>query len=184
MTGNASRPTPVPSDAASTERADLLRALSLRLRVPLVQFFERRVGHTVEAEDLAQEVFERLARHKDLGGLDHLDGYVFTIAANLLRDRARTRTARAADAHVSLDHIAEFSEEITPERVLLGKDAVNRFLAALAELPERTRTVVVMRRYEGLEFKEIARRMGISVSAVEKHMLRAMDHLSRRLDLE
>jgi RNA polymerase sigma-70 factor (ECF subfamily) len=184
MTGNPSRPAAMPSDSVSAERTEFLRALSLRLRTPLVHFFERRVGHVAEAEDLAQEVFERLARHKDLDRLDQLDGYVFTVATNLLRDRARKRIAQAADSHVSLDQVADFSEEITPERVLLGKDAVNRFLAALADLPERTRTVLMLRRYEGLEFKEIARRLGISVSAVEKHVLRAMDYLSRRLDLE
>ncbi len=156
----------------------------MRLRAPLVQFFERRVGSNSEAEDLAQEVFERLTRQSDLGRLEQLDGYVFTVATNLLRDRARKRMTHAADAHLPLEEVAEFSEEITPERVLMGKDAVNRFLAALAELPERTRTVLMLRRYEGLEFKEIARRLGISVSAVEKHMVRAMDYLSRRLDLE
>lgn len=175
---------PVASVSADDERSEFLRALSVRLRGPLVQFFERRVGNVTEAEDLAQEVFERLARQSDLRKLERLDGYVFTVATNLLRDRARKRVAHAADAHVPLDSIADFSEEITPERVLQGRDAVNRFLAALAELPERTRTVLVLRRYEGLEFKEIARRLGISVSAVEKHMLRAMDYLSRRLDLE
>lgn len=184
MPADSSLQTSAPSQGTETERAEFLRALSVRLRPPLVQFFERRVGSSVEAEDLAQELFERLARQSDLGRLEQLDGYVFTVATNLLRDRARKRASHAADAHFALEEVAEFSEEITPERVLMGKDAVNRFLAALAELPERTRTVLMLRRYEGLEFKEIARRLGISVSAVEKHMVRAMDYLSRRLDLE
>jgi RNA polymerase sigma-70 factor (ECF subfamily) len=175
---------PNPSSHVSAVDREQLASLSARLRVPLVQFFERRVGRGPEAEDLAQEVFERLARHKDLGSLERLDGYVFTVAVNLLRDRARHHATQGGARHVSLEHIAELSEEMTPERVLMGEDAMNRFLAALAELPERTRTVLMLRRYEGLEFKEIARRLGISVSAIEKHMLRAMDYLSQRLDLK
>lgn len=54
-------------------------------------------------------------------------------------------------------------------------------LAALDALPPRARTVVILRRFENLTYPQIARRMGISVSAVEKHMVRAMAAL--RLDL-
>lgn len=161
----------------------LLRALSLRLRMPLVRFFQRRVRNGADAEDLAQEVFERLARHEDLGVVEHLDGYVFTMASNLLRDRARKQATHAVGDKLFLDG-AERVEEITPERVLLSTEAMDRFLAALAELPDRTRTILLLRRYEGLDFKEIAQRLAISVSTAEKHMVRAMNHLSRRLDLK
>jgi RNA polymerase sigma factor (sigma-70 family) len=178
-----------PGQGAVTESGDpqgtgVLRALSLRLRMPLVHFFQRRVRNGADAEDLTQEVFERLARHQDLGVVDHLDGYVFTVATNLLRDRARKQATHSGDAHIPLHVIPERVEEITPERVLLSTEAMDRFLAALAELPDRTRMVLLLRRYEGLEFKEIARRLGISVSSAEKHVVRAIDHLSRRLDLK
>jgi RNA polymerase sigma-70 factor (ECF subfamily) len=178
-----------PGQEVVTEGSDpqgngLLRTLSLRLRLPLIQFFRRRVRNGADAEDLTQEVFERLARHQNLGVVDHVDGYVFTIATNLLRDRARKQATHSVDAHISLEITPERIEEITPERVLLSKEAMDRFLAALAELPDRTRTALLLRRYEGLEFKEIARRLGISVSSAEKHVVRAIDHLSRRLDLK
>ncbi|MCX7056958.1 MAG: RNA polymerase sigma factor [Proteobacteria bacterium] len=163
---------------------ELLRSVALRLRLPLVQFFHRRVRNGAEAEDLVQEVFERLARHQHLHVVERLDGYVFTIATNLLRDRARRRLAHAAAAHVSMACAPEGIEEITPERVLTSTEAMDRFLAALAELPDRTRVILLLRRYEGLEFKEIACRVGVSVSAAEKHVARAMEHLSRRLDLK
>jgi RNA polymerase sigma factor (sigma-70 family) len=178
-----------PGQEAVTEGSDLqgnglLHTLSLRLRMPLVQFFRRRVRNGADAEDLTQEVFERLARHQNLGVVDQVDGYVFTIATNLLRDRARKQATHAVDSHIPLHITPERVEEITPERVLLSIEAMDRFLAALAELPDRTRMALLLRRYEGLEFKEIARRLGISVSSAEKHVVRAIDHLSRRLDLK
>ena len=179
-----SQPVSTSHNPTNTEREEFLRSLVARLSRPLEQYFERRLGRSPEVEDLVQEVFERLLHRKDLATLERLDGFVFTVAANLLRDRARKRASQAADSHVALEAVEDFSVEITPERVLIGEDAVNRFLAALAELPERTRTVVMLRRYEGLELKDIARQLAISVSAVEKHMQRAMDYLSRRLDLE
>jgi RNA polymerase sigma-70 factor (ECF subfamily) len=49
------------------------------------------------------------------------------------------------------------------------------------ELPARTRDVFVLRRLEGLPYNEIAKRLGLSVSAVEKHMLRATRHLVARV---
>ena len=54
-----------------------------------------------------------------------------------------------------------------------GREALSEVGAALLELPERTRQVFVLRRLEDMSFREIALRLGLSVSAVEKHMLRA-----------
>jgi RNA polymerase sigma-70 factor (ECF subfamily) len=71
--------------------------------------------------------------------------------------------------------------DFSPERVLLGKEALVRATAVLLELPERTRMVFVMRRLEGMRYLDIAARLGISVSAVEKHMTRAMAHLVSRM---
>jgi len=51
----------------------------------------------------------------------------------------------------------------------------------LLELPERTRVVFVLRRLENLSYSEIGLRLGLSVSAVEKHMLRAVRHLATRM---
>ena len=48
---------------------------------------------------------------------------------------------------------------------------------ALMKLPERTRAVFLLRRLEGMSYSEIAIRLGVSVSAAEKHMLRAVRHL-------
>jgi RNA polymerase sigma-70 factor (ECF subfamily) len=70
------------------------------------------------------------------------------------------------------------------ERVFLGKEALNRASVALLELPERTRTIFVLRRLEGMRYADVARRLGISVSAVEKHMVRAIAHLTERMKSE
>jgi RNA polymerase sigma-70 factor (ECF subfamily) len=51
----------------------------------------------------------------------------------------------------------------------------------LLELPERTRTIFVLRRMEGLRYQDIAQRLGISLSLVEKQMARAVAYLSQRM---
>ncbi len=72
-------------------------------------------------------------------------------------------------------------EEQTPERILLGREAYTQMLAALYELPERTRTVFILSRFEDVRGPEIARRVGVSISAVEKHIMRALAHLRARV---
>lgn len=143
----------------------------------LARWFARRVRDAAEAEDLTQEVFTRIAARDSAAPVDHLAAYVLTTARAVLADRARRRVSHMADLHGPLDDNLPGDEEIDPERVLIGKEALRSAIEALLSLPERTRTVFILRRLEGCRHKEIAVRLGISVSAVEKHLVRAMAHL-------
>jgi RNA polymerase sigma-70 factor (ECF subfamily) len=71
---------------------------------------------------------------------------------------------------------------LSPERVLLGQEAVARLAAAARELPERTRDVFMLRCFEGLKHAEIARLYGVSVRSVEKHFARALAHISKAME--
>ena len=66
----------------------------------------------------------------------------------------------------------------------MDRQQLARATAVLLELPERTRVIFVLRRLEGMRLNDIAKRLGISVSAVEKHMQRAITHIMRRIDFE
>lgn len=155
-----------------------------RFRPSLLLYFQRRVRDRAEAEDLVQDVFVRLAQRGDLNNIDRLGGYLFETAANVLRDRSRRRQVRAADAHEFFDSERHGGADFAPDRVLDGQERLRRAGAALLELPERTRHVFVLRRLEGMRYQEVASRLGISVSAVEKHMHRAMAHLLQQLGEE
>ena len=165
----------------SAEQAERLRArLSARYRAPLAAFFVRRIGDPAEAEDLAQDVLLRVIDKVDLGALDKPDGYLFQIAGNLLTDRARRLKTRAiAQPDVESFHLQ--AEVLTPERVLQGKQDLAAVMAALRELPERTRDMFVLHRFEGLKHKDIAEQFGVSRSAVEKQLSKALAHLANRL---
>ncbi|WP_313015302.1 sigma-70 family RNA polymerase sigma factor [Brevundimonas sp.] len=162
------------SDAAFAE-------LTRRLRRPLMQFFLRRTCSPMDAEEMVQDLFVRLLRRGDLFSLENVDGYVFEAAANIARDRGRYDQARGQGRHIDIGDLSAQSEEPGAEQILDGKQRLKRMLAALDALPPRARTVVILRRFENLTHPQIARRLGISVSAVEKHMVRAMAAL--RLDL-
>lgn len=156
-------------------------------RGPLVAYFMKRVNSRNEAEDLTQEVFIRLLNHPDKNNGQTIDGYVFTIAANLLRDRAKS-VATAHRARIqSLDLLdekdassASLVEDRNPERVLVGKQTIQDVLDALSDLGERTRDVFILARLENVQHREIATIYGISVSAVEKMIMKGMAHLGAR----
>jgi len=78
-----------------------------RFRAPLLAYFLRRVQDRAEAEDLTQEAFARLVRHADKPQGPGAQAYVFTIAANLLTDRARARLSRKVKEHRSLGDVLD-----------------------------------------------------------------------------
>lgn len=168
------------TDEPEDER-QALAAISSSFRPSLSRFFERRVKERSEIEDLVQEVFLRLVRRGGVNNVDRIGGYIFETAASVLNDRLRYRRSRASDAHGLFDGEQHAGVDFAPDRVLDGQERLRLASAALLELPERTRHVFVLRRIEGMRYQDVAERLGMSVSAAEKHMQRALAHLSERL---
>lgn len=170
--------------AGSAGERAVIETLSRRFRVPLLRFFEKRIGRHAEVEDLVQEVFVRLADGGRIESIERLEAYLFTTAANLLRDRQRRLSARASEAHESYDEEMHGSarETYSPERALLGAQAIQQLVAALYELPERTRTVWILYHLQDLPHAQIAHQLRIAVSTIEKHLGRASAHLLKRVD--
>lgn len=161
---------------------DALVDLNARFARPLRSFFRKRAYNEQEADDLVQEVFVRLAAREPAASMDHAEAYIFQMAANLLRDRARRHATRTAASRDLIAGDANSFEEISPERVLLGKQRLALLERVLGELPERTRVVFLLHRFEELKYAEIARRLEISVSSVEKHMMEAMRRIRTRFE--
>ena len=157
-----------------------LEEVVANFRGPLLRFFQRRVRGGQEADDLTQEVFGRLIR-QDLGGIDNMNGYIFQVAANVLRDQARRASVRNGVFTGSTEVDIEDETGFSPERVLQSKEALQAMVSALYELPVPVRAVFSQYHFDGIAQVEIARRMSLSLSTVEKHMARANTHLLRRL---
>lgn len=160
--------------------ADTLAQFHREFRPALMAFFLRRSQSHSEAEDLTQEVFIRIAGRSD-ASMRSAEAYVFQVAANLLRDRGRR-------AKVRQDYVAGMRaveglgvEQLDPYRVAAGREQLACLDAALADLPERTRQIFLLFRFENVSQRAIADGFGISISAVEKHLSRAMTHLIQEL---
>jgi len=165
------------SSAPKSVLRSRLDDVARRYYAPLLSFFRKRTRNPAEVEDLVQQVFLRLARHPDIAGIEHPDAYIFQTASNILKDHLRRdRVRERFDAQTDED------SDFTPERVLMGREAIARLASAVRSLPERTRDVFVLRCFEGLKHCEIAQLQGISVRAVEKHFAKALAHLSQVLE--
>jgi RNA polymerase sigma factor (sigma-70 family) len=161
---------------------DFLARLDERFRRPLVAYFEKRIRESYEVDDLVQEVFVRLARRSHFESIEYVEGYVFQTAANVIRDRLRRRAAQCAGEHDALEEAALPADDLSPERVLQGKQLLDRAVQALQKMPARTRQVFILRRYEGMKQEEIAAYLHISVSGVRLHLQRARAHLARLME--
>jgi RNA polymerase sigma factor (sigma-70 family) len=148
----------------------------------LTRYFGSRTRDYAEVEDMVQDVFARMVARDSPEPIENLNGYILKTASSVLADRARLRSSRGSGLHVAFDSELHGEEEIDPERVLAGREDLHAATASLLGLPERTRTVFILRRLEGQRYRDIARHLGISVSAVEKHMVRAIQHLSLAMD--
>ena len=172
------------NERTSEMNSAALEVLNRTFRGGLLRYFGRRVRGQAELEDMVQEVFLRLLRRGENAAIevDNLDAYVFETASSVIKDRLRRQRTRLADAHEPFQADLHQGEDFSPERVLSAKQDLAQATAILLELPERTRVVFILRRLEGMRFKDIAVRLGVSVSAVEKHMQRAVVHLMRRME--
>ncbi len=162
-----------------TARKQQLDDLCRRFRPALFAYFLRRVLNPAEAEDLAHDVFLRLA-DVPLEQLRSADAYVFQIAANLLRDRARrwkVRNDYAATQVAAVEAEALETQTFDPERIEAARRSLAALVARLMELPERTRRIFILYRIENVARRNIAQAYGLSISTVEKEVARATAYL-------
>ncbi|KQM13351.1 RNA polymerase sigma factor [Novosphingobium sp. Leaf2] len=163
----------VPADAG-------LRQLCLSMRIELRRFLlARRIGEA-DAEDLLQDLYLRV-QASVTGPVRAPRAYLYQMLNNMAHTRRRTELRQQSrDAHW-LDAPAGAAGPDTemadlapdPETSLLARDHLARVEARLEELPERTAHVFRQYRVEGVSQKAIANELGISLSAVEKHLQRA-----------
>lgn len=143
-------------------------------RSRVLRLLDRITGCRAVAEDLSQEAFLRLW-HRPAS--DHHRSYLFRTAQNLAIDHLRAQRVRRDFAEHGDDE--EAADEFAPDRSAAARQQFDRLLAGLRELPERAQRAFLLNRVDGLSYAEIARHLGVSVSTVEKDMIRTLDACRR-----
>lgn len=170
-----------PEDERPAAEALAFDELIGEFRPALTRYFSRRVRDKDDIPDLIQEVFVRLVRRDDTTKLDSVRGYVFETAHSVAIDWLRRYESHRRGVHETFDAQLHGGADTATDQLLIDREDLDCVISALMELPERTRAVFVLRRMESMKFKDIAERLGVSLSTVEQHMYRAMAHLMSRL---
>lgn len=178
---HSGRSRPIPSPASG------LTQLYQELRGELLRFLVARTGNPAEAEDLLQELWLRI-NDAAPGPIANGRAYLYRAAQNLILDRLREARRREARDKDWSDTQAETvpGDRVDPQPqaldALIGREDVEVLRAAIAQLPEGAGRAFRLHKLEGLPHAEVAARLGISRSGVEKHIAVAMAHLRRRLE--
>lgn len=169
---------------------DGLLAVFMDLRPALARFLVVRGTQVVEAEDVLQELYIKLSE-QTTGPVADPRAYLYRMAHNLLLDRHRSAARRHRREEdwlgAQAGTISDKDSQPSIETVLLDRERLKTVTDAIATLPERT--VDIFRRYriDGQSQKAIAIDLGLSLSAVEKHLqrgYRVVLDARRRLDAD
>jgi RNA polymerase sigma factor (sigma-70 family) len=153
-----------------------LKAVFLADRPALLRFLAARRVPPEEAEDLVQDLFVKLETQA-VGPVAQPRAYLYRMLDNLLLDRRRSAGRRAGREEAWMTARSgpalEVDDKPTAEQQLIDRERLDRVSLALAALPERTLLIFSRFRIDSASQRDIALELGISVSAVEKHLQRA-----------
>jgi RNA polymerase sigma-70 factor (ECF subfamily) len=147
-------------------RSELFAFMAARLRCP------------VTAQDLVQDLFLKLFAHERSDEVANARVYVFRMAANLVIDQQRRNTRLSGALAMADAYLNAGEERSSPERQAMANEELCALIAAVGRLPPTTRRIFKRNRFEGRTQREIAAELGISQTAVEKHIRKALAALS------
>ena len=150
---------------------------------PLRRYLTRLLGNTTEAQDVAHDAYLRVYPDGEKPRADQPEAVLYTTARRLAINRLKRRS------------ISPFSHDATPVETaaatgpgvaqqVMARQEMRLLEEAIAQLPEGCRAVLLLRKVELLSHREIADRLGIAVSTVEKQHARALRLLRAALPAE
>jgi RNA polymerase sigma-70 factor (ECF subfamily) len=147
----------------------------------IYNFAFRFLRNAEAAEDATQEVFVKMLKHANqFNGDAKLSTWLFSITANWCRDylrKADNKVKESDDVLVTLPS----PSELAPDRALEQRENEQRIRRALATLTPEQREAILLSRYQGLSYAEIAQIAGCSEGAVKTRVFRAMETLKKTL---
>jgi RNA polymerase sigma-70 factor (ECF subfamily) len=142
----------------------------------LLKRISRRMRGRADAEDLLHSAWLRLERYRADHFVENPQAFLVRTAVNIGIDVSRHDGVLPQEHDERAMEIA--SDAPLQDEVVVARARLERVKEGLAKLTPRTREVFLMHRIEGLKYREIARQLGISQSAVEKHIARAALYLA------
>ncbi len=131
----------------------------------------------LDADDIVQETYARLAALDDISGIREPKSYMFQIAHSIIALHFRRSRIVSITATADLDQFGIMSPYASPEQEVAFRDELRQLAIALASLPEKWRRAFLLRRVSGLSQRQTAERLKISEKTVEKYMAKSVQFL-------
>ena len=170
---------------------DAFRELIERHQRAVINVIYRALGDAWDAEDLAQRVFIHVFRSaRRYEPTAKFTTWLFTITHNAIRNEYRRRARHATESFDAMTQPGATGEPGTqladpratdPSQTVIENELQEKIQAAIQRLPEAQRTAVILCRFEGLPYEEIAVVLDCSVSAVKSLLHRARETLKEQL---
>ena len=150
------------------------------LEQDIVRFLTQRLKCRSTAKDLAQETFLRLSQVEDPASIKNTRAYLYRVASNLATDFIRVESRRAA---LLRETVSDWKTHgIGPEREVAAKLELDYLLEVVTALPPLSRRIFYLNRFENLPQRQIARRLRVSTTTVEKHIKKVLELLAQARD--
>ncbi len=158
---------------ASDERALWLSRHVLQHEPALRAWLSHRRIAGLEIDDIVQETYARLITVESVEGITNARNYMFQAAYSVMVSHVRRSKIVPFQAVSDLEQLGA-AADYSPEDQTADRDELHRLAKAIATLPGKVRDVFVLRRVDGLSQRDVAHKLGLSESTVEKHMSRSI----------
>ncbi len=144
-----------------------------------IVFAIRNLVSRSDVEDVLQEAFLRCYEADKVRRVEHPSSYLLKTAINLAINHVDSASHRLDSSLEKLDD--EPRSELDLERQAINRERLALYCEAVAELPMQCRRTFLLKKVYGLSQREIAARLGISESTVEKHIAKGLLHCATRI---
>lgn len=163
----------------SDERAIWLARHVLPHEPALRAWLQSRRLEGLEIDDIVQETYARLITAESIQNVRNPKAYAFQAAWSVMMSHVRRSKVVAFRTVADMDQLGAVADAPSPEHQVADRDELQHLAEAIASLPGKVRDVFILRRIEGLPQREVAEKLGLSESTVEKHMSRGFHLLSK-----
>ena len=164
--------------AGDKQGVNILNAFQLH-QLSLKRFIGRYLNNAQDIEDVTQEAFLRAYKAERSTDVRQPKSFLFRIAKNVAISQLRTKSRRITDYIEDQASDDVLMSEWSTEDEVMAEEKLGIHCEAVAALPPKCRRVYLLRKVYGMSHKQIAEKLQISTSTVEKHLLKGVEACDR-----
>ncbi|RXK04162.1 RNA polymerase sigma factor [Halarcobacter bivalviorum] len=146
----------------------------------LVYYVQRMVGDKDRAKDIIQEAYSRLLYVNKNSNIDNERAYLYKTSRNIVIDQSRKEKSSSETLYEEEEH--SIPQEEQPQEQVVQLNQYEQMMKIVKNLPPKCQQAFILHVIEGYSRKEISSKMGISIAAVEKNILRASEKIKNKMN--